>query len=113
MHSMNDKHKTRASREKGVRTERAVVHLLQAHGIDARRTAPLQTYAPNDEGDVEADIAGHKRRLEVKCRASGFKQIYEWLDGNDVLILKADRKPMLVVLTAEDALEMIRAMEKP
>jgi hypothetical protein len=34
----------------------------------------------------------------VKSRAQGFGTIYNWLSDRDVLIIKADRKPALVVL---------------
>lgn len=97
----------RKSRTKGQRTERAVVHLLQAAGIDAKRAAPLQTYASNEAGDVEAVIGGHKRKIEVKHRAEGFREIYRWIDGNDFLVLKADRRELLVVMPASTAMELL------
>lgn len=97
----------RRSRDKGQRTERAVVHLLQAAGFEAKRSAPLQTYASNDAGDVEAVIGGHKRKIEVKCRADGFREIYRWLEPNDFLILKADRREMLVVMPVSTAMELM------
>jgi hypothetical protein len=36
--------------------------------------------------------------VEVKARADGFRELYCWLNGRDVLILKADREEPLVVL---------------
>jgi len=40
------------SRRKGATWERRVVNDLKARGLDAKRTAQLQTYATNDAPDV-------------------------------------------------------------
>ncbi len=88
------------SRDKGARIERDVVNILKAAGRNAKRTAPLQTYEPNNEPDIESD----GKRIEVKARKDGFKQIYQWLGDNDWLILKADNKPYLLVKKLEDEL---------
>jgi hypothetical protein len=42
--------------------------------------------------------SGSRRWSQVKCRAAGFNQLYDWLDERDVLIVKADRQEPLVVL---------------
>lgn len=102
---------SKASRDKGARLERAVVNLLKAHGIEARRTAPMQSSEGTDTGDVEAEIGGHKRRIECKARANGFRQIYDWLDGADILAVKADSRELLVVMPAATALELLRKGE--
>jgi hypothetical protein len=34
----------------------------------------------------------------VKCRADGFKQLYDYLKNRDLLIVKADKREMLVVI---------------
>jgi hypothetical protein len=34
----------------------------------------------------------------VKARADVFRELYSWLEGRDVLIVKADRQEPLVVL---------------
>lgn len=94
---------SKRSRDKGARGERAVVRALQAIGIPARRTAPLQSGYGAQDGDVEAEIFGWKRRIEVKLRAKGFRQIYGWLENADVLIVKADGKPALVILPMDQA----------
>ena len=88
------------SRDKGARIERDVVNILKAAGRKAKRTAPLQTYQQNNEPDIESE----GKRIEVKARKDGFKQIYQWLGDNDWLILKADNKPYLLVKKLEDEL---------
>lgn len=100
---------SKASRDKGARLERSVVHLLQAHGIEARRTAPLQSGFGTEDGDVEAFIGGQKRKIECKARANGFRQIYDWLDGADMLAAKADRRELLIIMPAKTALELWEA----
>ena len=88
------------SRDKGARIERDVVNILKDAGRTAKRTAPLQNYQKNNEPDIESD----GKRIEVKARKDGFKQIYQWLGDNDWLILKADNKPYLLVKKLEDEL---------
>jgi len=88
------------SRDKGARVERRIVNILQKHGFDAKRTAPLQTFKSNGAADILADDL----KIEVKARASGFKQIYAWLaeDDNDALVIVADRQTPLVILPLEE-----------
>jgi hypothetical protein len=45
-------------------------------------------------------IADRDLEVEVKTRAGGFRELYGWLDGRDVLILKPDRQEPLVLLPA-------------
>ena len=90
----------RASRDKGNRTERNVVHFLLEHGIEAERV-PLSGAAQGSfGGDVHLKKTG--QRVEVKARANGFATLYRWLEGNDYLFVKADRKETLVVMTLEE-----------
>jgi hypothetical protein len=46
-----------------------------------------------------------ERAVEVKCRAAGFRQLYDWLNQRDVLIAKPDRQKPLVVLLISLATE--------
>ena len=57
-------------------------------------------------GDVLVPRLG---RVEVKARHDGFKQLYGWLDGADALALKADRRPWLLVLPLDRAMELLGA----
>ena len=43
-------------------------------------------------------LMGHDLCVEVKARADGFRELYGWLDGRDVLVVKADRREPLVVV---------------
>jgi hypothetical protein len=52
------------------------------------------------------------RRLEVKGRANGFARLYGWLDGADMLVIKADRKEPLVVILLGLAAEIAVAAER-
>ena len=90
----------RSSREKGMRAERQIVELLRAFGFDAHKV-PLSGAVTGFESDVELRVGNKVFRLESKMRAHGFGLLYRWLTGVDALIVKADRKPMLVVLPLE------------
>jgi len=38
---------------------------------------------------------------EVKLRKNGFKQLYTWLEGRDILFAKADRREYLTIMRLE------------
>jgi hypothetical protein len=47
--------------------------------------------------------------VEVKARAYGFRELYSWLNGRDVLIVKADGQEPLVVVRLSLAAEIAKA----
>jgi len=86
------------SREKGNRTERALVRFLQDRGFGAERV-PLSGAAGGSYlGDVTIPLLGVDRVVEVKARADGFRELYKWLEQRDMLVVKADRREPLVIL---------------
>lgn len=92
------------SKQKGSRLEREFVTTARFHHLDAWRV-PLSGSARGFKGDVRLKTGWGRTWIgECKSRANGFKQLYKWLDGSDFLILKADRKDMLVVMKAEDCM---------
>jgi Holliday junction resolvase len=88
----------RASRHKGNRSERIVVRLLQEYGFAAERVPLSRAARSRFGGDVSVPLLGVGRRVEVKCRAHGFRELYKWLTGVDVLVPRADRSEPLVVV---------------
>jgi|APSaa5957512493_1039668.scaffolds.fasta_scaffold353683_1 hypothetical protein len=87
---------TNPAKRKGDRIEREIVHLHQAMGVPAQRV-PLSGAAG---GRFSGDVWIEDLKAEVKARAggSGFKTLERWLGKNDLLFLRRDRKPPLVVL---------------
>jgi hypothetical protein len=53
-------------------------------------------------------LMGRDLCLEVKARADGFRELYSWLDGRDVLIVKPDRQEPLVVVRLSLAAEIAK-----
>lgn len=102
----------RASRDKGNRAERAIVHALQNAGFAAERVPLSGAARGRFGGDVSVPLLGIDRRVEVKCRGDGFRQLYAWLDGADFLIVRADRSEPLVVLPLKLATEIAKIAEK-
>jgi hypothetical protein len=50
--------------------------------------------------DLSVQVLGVPRRVQVKVRRDGFRELYGWLsDGADLLIVRADRKKPLIVLS--------------
>jgi hypothetical protein len=95
----------RRSRDKGARTERALVRLLQGQGIAAAKISRAWCAG----ADLRVPLLGVDRAVEVKCRAAGFRQFYDWLKQRDVLIVKADRQEPLVVLRMSLAAEIAKS----
>jgi Holliday junction resolvase len=102
----------RASRDKGNRAERAVVRLLQARGFAAERVPLSGSMRGRFGGDVSVPLLGVDRRVEVKVRADGFRELYRWLDGADFLIVKCDRGEPLVVIRLKLAAEIAMIAER-
>jgi hypothetical protein len=94
----------RRSRDKGARTERAIVRALQGQGIAATKIS--RAWSPG--ADLRVPVLGVDRAVEVKCRSVGFSQLYDWLNQRDVLIVKADYKEPLVVLRMSLAAEIAK-----
>ena len=86
---------SRRPRDKSARTERALVRFLLARGFAAQRV--LLSGAAG---------GGVDRRCEVKCRGRGFNQLYDWLQARDLLIVRADRRKPLVILSLALAAEL-------
>lgn len=99
------------SRDKGARFEREVVHILQDHGRAGERVPLSGAAGGSYTQDVTAPVLGDDWRLECKSRARDFTRIYDWLDGADALVIKADRKRPLVVLDLRRALKILSAIE--
>jgi hypothetical protein len=53
-------------------------------------------------------LMGRDLCLEVKARADGFRELYSWLDGRDVLIVKADGQEPLVAVRLSLAAEIAK-----
>ena len=98
----------RRSRDKGARAERALVRFLQERGFAAKKISGM--YKPG--ADISVPLLGCDRRVEVKVRGNGFRRLYEWLDGRDLLIVRADRRQPLVVLPLWLAAEVAQAAER-
>src|SRR5262245_44209410 len=95
-----------ASRQKGNRAERAIVRFLQEYGFAAERVPLSGAARGRFGGDVSIPVLGVDRRVEVKCRGNGFRELYKWLDNADMLIVRADRRDLLVVIPLKLAAEI-------
>jgi hypothetical protein len=88
------------SRRKGARVELAIAKLIGARKVSR---------AHQVGHDLEL-LLGDDRMLRIECkaRADGFRQLYDWLQERDVLIVKADRQERLVVLRLGLAAEIAK-----
>jgi hypothetical protein len=57
-------------------------------------------------------VLGVDRRVEVKVRGNGFRELYARLGDRDFLIVRADRLEPLVVIPLKLATEIAVAAEK-
>jgi hypothetical protein len=93
----------KASRDKGARREREFCELTGGKRV------PLSGAAG---GQFSNDVVlPNGKKVEVKARKDGFKEIYNWLlderEKPDLLALKADRKPWLVVMTLDEYMKTL------
>jgi hypothetical protein len=102
----------RASRQKGNRTERAIVRLLQERGFAAERVPLSGAARGRFGGDISVPALDRDLRGEAKCRGNGFNRLYDWLGDRDFLVIRADRKPLLVIARIELAAEIVMAAER-
>jgi hypothetical protein len=93
------------SRRKGLRVEYLARDALIAGGISARKVSR----ACQPGHDVEAGVHGRLLKVQVRLRAKNDATVYAQLDGCEVLLLKADRKPILAILPLSLAIEIARA----
>ena len=98
----------RRSRSKGARTGHSIVNALRASCITAVRAPLCGAAGGRFAGDIVLPLMGRDLCVEVKARADGFRELYCWLNGRDVLILKADRQEPLVVLRMSLAAEIAK-----
>jgi len=102
----------RRSRDKGNRAERALVRFLQDHGFAAERVPLSGSAGGRFTGDLTVPLLGVDRTVEVKCRATGFRELYRWLEGRDLLIVKANRAEPLIVIPLRLGVEIAAAAEQ-
>ena len=96
------------SRRKGARAELALEKLLQDRGLAAEKISRMYKRGP----DLTVPVAGIDRSVEIKIRSNGFRELYKWLSGADLLVVRADRREPLVILTLRLAIEIARVAEQ-
>ena len=102
----------RMSRNKGLRGEREVVHVLQEHGIAAERVPLSGAAGGSYTGDINCPVLGRDERLEVKWRATGFTQIYGWLADHYGLVIRQDRAEPLICIRLKDFARLAIAADR-
>lgn len=98
------------SRDKGQRGERNLVNELTAKGIPSERIPLSGAAGGSFGGDLMIGSEGY--RGEVKVRATGFKFLYDNLEGVDFLFVKQDRADYLAVMRLEDFQRLMLNEEK-
>jgi Holliday junction resolvase len=84
------------SQRKGKRIEYLVRNHFRKLGRCER--VPCSGNARAFKGDLIFIYKGDTYKVEVKSRSDGFKNFYKWLEKVDILVVKADQKPPLVIL---------------
>lgn len=102
---------SKASRDKGNRMERAIVNMLQDRGRAAERQPLSGALGGRHRSDVSVPVLGEDWLVECKSRARDFVRLYAWLEGSDALIIKSDRKPPLLVLRLDKAVDVLDVAE--
>ena len=93
-------------RDIGLRFDRKVVNLARDAGHDSFRV-PLSGAAEGFKGDVVINLPGESLTLECKNRQSGFKFLYDNLEGVDALVVQQKYKEPLAVLPYDPYLKLL------
>jgi len=101
----------KSPRQKGNRVERFLVQLLQSFGFAAERVPLSGSAGGSYLGDISIPLLNVDRCVEVKARRHGFQQLYSWLQGRDILIVKQDRAEPLVIIPLKLAAEIAALAE--
>ena len=80
------------SRDKDARAQRAIVRLLQRQGTGATKISRVAG------ADLRLRILGIDRAVELKCRAAGFRKLYDWLSEKPI-----GKQPLVVVRMSQAA----------
>ena len=92
-------------KEKGTRFEHQIVATAEAAGLKAYRV-PLSA-AGSIKNDVHVKQGRTLWEIEAKKRADGFKFLYDNIQGADILVVGADRKPALAVIDLRDLFDIM------
>ena len=96
----------RAPKRNGVRVEQALVQLLCELGLPCTRVPLSGATSGAWSGDIQLELRGRTLKIEVKARRE-FRTLHQWLEGADLVLLKADRQPPLAVLPIALLAELI------
>lgn len=97
----------RRSRQKGNRTERALVNAFIDAGISSERVPLSGSAGGSYTGDFTFACMGEDWLGEAKARADGFALLRRWLQPVRALFLKADRQEPLVVVRLSDFIALV------
>ena len=96
------------SLRKGKRIEYLVRDRFRELGLECERV-PCSGNSRCVKGDLLLSLDGRTLKVEVKARKkNGLKKLYDWFEGNDLLVVKIDRKEPLVVLPMSLLGELIK-----
>jgi hypothetical protein len=85
------------AKRKGSRVEREIKKIFEERGLKVVRSAGSLGSA-----DLHVELIGN---VQVKARKE--MSIYKWLEGNDAVVIKADRQEPLIVLPLQRFLEVL------
>jgi len=97
----------RSAKRKGTRVERDFVNKAKSQGLDSHRVPGSGAFI-----GLPGDIYIEGQRCECKARKNGFAMMERWLKGNDVLLLKPDFKPEMVVMWWDDWIQMLKELKE-
>lgn len=102
----------RNARRKGADLERTAVNMAKEKGFGAARIKGSGAQATGHK-DITLSPPHHREMtVECKWRGDGFKEIYRWSEDVDVLLVKANRRPIMAVLIYETFLTLIGETEQ-
>ena len=103
----------RQAKRKGREGEKQVEKELNKYGLEAYRVPLSGALKGRFSGDVKCKIGGVEKKIEVKRRKDGFKELYKFLeqDNSDMVFARADRKGWLVIMPVEQLISLLPGKE--
>lgn len=90
------------SRRKGYRAENLLVQLLKPYTEVMR--VPLSG-GSTIKGDVLVGSGDSMFRIEVKNQEAISDKLWQWIEGNEGLVLKKNNRPFLLLVNLEELLK--------
>ena len=100
-------------KDKGRRLENEIARTLTEGGIPSERIPLSGSFGGKYDCDVVIGTPdAPKAKIECKFRENISLQLWDWLEGNDYLMIRRSNKKPLVVMSIEEFIRLRKELDK-